>query len=86
MHHALSGLVERLARDHAIPIAAIVSLTVVALGVIDADRQLRASAELGRNRTATVALLAVALIGVEWFLRLRERAEWSPDQPSDESA
>ena len=36
--------------------------------------------------SATVALLAVALIGVEWFLRLRERAEWSPDQPSDESA
>lgn len=65
MHHALSGLFERLARDHAIPIAAIVSLTVVALGVIDADRQLRASAELGRNRTATVALLAAEEVAAQ---------------------
>lgn len=65
MHHALTGLFERLARDHAIPIAAIVSLTVVALGVIDADRQLRASAELGRNRTATVALLAAEEVAAQ---------------------
>ena len=65
MHHALSGLFERLARDHAIPIAAIVSLTVVALAVIDADRQLRASAELGRNRTATVAQLAAEEVAAQ---------------------
>jgi hypothetical protein len=28
---------------------------------------------------ATVALIAIALIGVEWFLRLRDRSRWSPD-------
>lgn len=36
--------------------------------------------------SATVGLILIALIGVEWFLRLRERARWSPDQPTDESA
>jgi hypothetical protein len=36
--------------------------------------------------SATVALVLIALIGVEWFLRLREHAHWSPDQPTDESA
>ncbi len=28
---------------------------------------------------ATVAPIAIALIGVEWFLRLRDRSRWSPD-------
>ncbi|MDW8326946.1 MAG: hypothetical protein RMK99_10300 [Anaerolineales bacterium] len=28
---------------------------------------------------ATVALIAIALIGVEWFLRLRDRSRRSPD-------
>lgn len=37
--------------------------------------------------SATAGLLLIALVGVEWFLRLRERAEWAPDQaPPDEPA
>lgn len=32
------------------------------------------------------ALVLIALIGAEWFLHLRERARWSPDSGSDESA
>jgi hypothetical protein len=28
---------------------------------------------------ATAALLLIALIGVEWFLRLRDRSRWEPD-------
>ncbi len=52
------GLLERLACDHAIPVAAFISLGAIALAVVDADRQLRSSAELGRTRTATVAVLA----------------------------
>ncbi|MGQ0604355.1 MAG: hypothetical protein ACT4QE_21955 [Anaerolineales bacterium] len=34
--------------------------------------------------SATAALLLIALIGVEWFLRLRDRSRWEPDD--DESA
>jgi hypothetical protein len=29
--------------------------------------------------SATAALLLIALIGVEWFLRLRDRSRWEPD-------
>lgn len=31
--------------------------------------------------SATAGLLLIALVGVEWFLRLREQAQWAPDQP-----
>lgn len=33
---------------------------------------------------AILALLLIALVGVEWFLRLRERSRWSPedDEPA----
>jgi len=34
--------------------------------------------------SAIVALFLIALIGVEWFLRLRERSRWAPED--DESA
>jgi hypothetical protein len=37
--------------------------------------------------SATAGLLLIALVGVEWFLRLRERAQWAPDPaPPDEPA
>lgn len=39
----------------------------------------------GLLNTATVILLLITLVGVEWFLRLRERARWAPDA-EDESA
>ena len=41
----------------------------------------------GLLSSATAGLLLIALVGVEWFLRLRERAQWAPDQaPPDEPA
>ncbi len=36
--------------------------------------------------SATVVLVLVALVGMEWFWRLRERARWSPGEAPDESA
>jgi hypothetical protein len=36
--------------------------------------------------SVTVALVLIALIGIEVFLRLRERAHWAPESPDDESA
>ncbi len=35
---------------------------------------------------ATAVLLVAGLAGVEWFLRLRERARWAPDSDDDEPA
>jgi hypothetical protein len=35
---------------------------------------------------ATALLLGAGLGGVEWFLRMRERARWAPDPNSDDSA
>jgi hypothetical protein len=32
---------------------------------------------------ALVALVAAGLGGVEWFLRMRERARWNPDTPDE---
>lgn len=32
---------------------------------------------------ATVILLLITLVGVEWFLRLREHARWSPDEEDE---
>jgi hypothetical protein len=40
----------------------------------------------GLFNSVTAALLLIALIGVEIFLRLRERAHWAPDASDDESA
>lgn len=37
----------------------------------------------GLLNPATIVLLLVALVGVEWFLRLRERARWSPADDDD---
>ncbi len=34
---------------------------------------------------ALVALVAAGLGGVEWFLRMRERARWNPDVPDESS-
>lgn len=36
--------------------------------------------------SVTVAIVLIALIGIEVFLRLRERARWAPESPDDESA
>jgi hypothetical protein len=36
--------------------------------------------------SAIVALVLIAFVAVEWFLRLRERAQWSPGGLPDESA
>ena len=30
-----------------------------------------------------VCLIAAGLVGIEWFLRLRERSRWSPDKPDE---
>lgn len=35
----------------------------------------------GLLHSASAALLLVALAVVEWLLRMRERAQWAPDQP-----
>lgn len=40
----------------------------------------------GLLSSVTAGLLLVVLAAVEWFLRLRERAQWSPDQSPDEPA
>ncbi len=40
--------------------------------------------QIGRIlNVALAALLAAGLGGVEWFLRMRERARWSPDTPDE---
>ncbi len=38
----------------------------------------------GLLNPATAVLLLVALVGVEWFLRLRERARWAPADYDDD--
>jgi hypothetical protein len=37
----------------------------------------------GLLNPATIVLLLIALVGVEWFLRLRERARWAPLDDDD---
>lgn len=38
----------------------------------------------GLLNPATSVLLLIALVGVEWFLRLRERARWAPSDFDDD--